>query len=87
MLGNNAWLMWGIILGWTGISIWLSHNTKFGRALGYINLCIIGGFIFVNLNVVPQFCDQYTALSTYFIPLAVVLMLFQAKLRQLWRVG
>ena len=87
MLGNNAWLMWGIILGWTGISIWLSHNTKFGRALGYINLCIIGGFIFVNLNVVPQFCDQYTALSTYFIPLAVVLMLFQANLRQLWRVG
>ena len=28
MLANYPWLMWGIILGWTGLSIWLSNKTK-----------------------------------------------------------
>ena len=87
MLANYPWLMWGIILGWTGLSIWLSNKTKLGRKLGYINLCIIGGFVLVNIKVVPQFCEQYSILSNYFIPLAIVLMLFQANLKKLWKIG
>lgn len=87
MAANYPWLMWAIIIAWTGISIWLSHNTKIGRKLGYINLCIIGGFVLVNIKVVPQYSEQYTAISTYFIPIAIVLMLFQANLKQLWKVG
>ena len=68
MLANYPWLMWGIILGWTGLSIWLSNKTKLGRKLGYINLCIIGGFVLVNIKVVPQFCEQYSILSNYVRP-------------------
>ena len=41
MLANYPWLMWGIILGWTGLSIWLSNKTKLGRKLGYILLVVL----------------------------------------------
>jgi len=87
MFANYPWLMWGLIIGWTGLSIWLGNHTKIGRTLGYINLCIIGGFIFVNVGLVPQFGDQYAAISTYFVPVGIVCMLFMADLRKLWQCG
>ena len=53
MLANYPWLMWGIILGWTGLSIWLSNKTKLGRKLGYINLCII--YFLLQMRIALQF--------------------------------
>lgn len=87
MLVNYPWLMWAIIAGWTGASVWLGNHTKWGQKIGYINLCILGGFIFVNIKVVPQFSEQYTTISNYFVPIGIVCMLFMADLRKLWKCG
>lgn len=84
---TNTWLIWGFIVGWAGLSIWLANNTKWGGFLGFVNMGLLGGLILSNLGVVPIKCDAYSVVDNYFVPVGIVLMLFMCNLRKLGKCG
>ncbi|WP_411675716.1 DUF819 family protein [Caproicibacter sp.] len=84
---TNTWLIWGFIVGWAGLSIWLANNTKWGGFLGFVNMGLLGGLILSNLGVVPIKCATYTVVDNYFVPVGIVLMLFMCNLRKLGKCG
>ena len=86
MIQNN-WLVWAILAGWSGFSVWASNNTKIGKYLGFVNMGILGGLLFVNIGLMPSGHDAYKVVSNYFIPIGICLVLFMANLRELAKCG
>ena len=84
---QNTWLVWALLVGWSGFSIWAANRTKIGKYLGFVNMGILGGLVFVNLGIMPSAHDAYKAVSNYFIPIGICLVLFMANLRELAKCG
>lgn len=84
---TNTWLILGIFSVLASFSVWAAKYTKWGNYLGYVNIAVILGLLAVNLKVVPDWSDIHNLAFNYFVPIAVVLVLLQADLRILKKVG
>lgn len=84
---SNVWLILGIFAVLASFSVWAAKYTKWGNYLGYVNIAVILGLIVVNLKIVPEWSDIHNLAFNYFVPIAVVLVLLQADLRILKKVG
>lgn len=84
---TNTWLILGIFAVMASFSIWVSKYTKWGNYLGYVNIAVILGLLAVNVNLVPSWSDIHNLAFNYCVPIAVVLVLLQADLRIIKRVG
>lgn len=84
---TNTWLIFGIFAVMASFSIWSSKYTKWGNYLGYVNIAVILGLIAVNVKLVPEWSDIHDLAFNYCVPIAVVLVLLQADLRIIKKVG
>ena len=84
---QNTWLIWAILAGWSGFSIWAANRTKVGKYLGYVNMGILGGLVLVNIGLVPSSHSAYSTVSNYLVPIGICLMLFMANLKELVKCG
>lgn len=84
---TNTWLVWAMIVGWAGLSIWLANNTRAGKFPGFVNMGLLGGVILSNIGVAPITSDAYSIVDNYFVPIGIVLMLFMCDLRKLGKCG
>lgn len=84
---TNQWLLWAIIVGCSGLSVWLANNTKWGKFLGFVNMGLIMGFVLSNLGIAPIKNSAYNIVNAYFVPIGIVLMLFKCNLRKLSKCG
>lgn len=86
MIQDN-WLLLAIFAGLSSFSIWADQNTKWGKALSSTNVALIAGMILVNLKIVPAGSDIHDVVFTYAVPIAIALLLFQADIREVIKLG
>lgn len=84
---SNVWLILGIFSVFASFSVWAAKYTKWGNYLGYVNIAVILGLLAVNFKIVPEWSEIHNLAFNYFVPIAVVLVLLQADLRILKKVG
>lgn len=84
---TNEWLVWAMVIGCSGLSIWLANNTKWGKFLGFVNMGLLMGFILTNIGVAPISDPAYNVVTSYFVPVGITLMLFKCNLRKLAKCG
>lgn len=82
--------IWGVLAlmgGFSSLAIILSHHTKVGKTLGYVVCAQLFGFIAVNVGLLPSTSDAHNVVMSYFVPFAVVLLLFFSDIKKIIKVG
>jgi uncharacterized membrane protein len=84
---TSTWGLLALLAGGSSLAIVLANKTKLGAKLGYVLCAQFIGIILVNLNVVPASPSIGSIITDYFVPFAVVLLLFFSDIRQILKVG
>ncbi len=84
---TSIWGLLAIYAGCSSLAIWLGNNTKIGKSWGYVLIALLMGFILVNVGVIEASNTISTIIIQYFVPFAAVLMLFQADIRKIMKIG
>ncbi|MCP5046519.1 MAG: DUF819 family protein [bacterium] len=81
--GQN-WLLLAILLSVALFGLW-AEKTRWGMRLSGAVASIVGALILSNLSIIPSAAPVYDMVWTYFVPLAIPLLLFKANLRRIIR--
>lgn len=84
---TSVWGLLALLAGGSTAAIVLANKTKWGAKLGYVLCAQFIGIILVNLNIVPASSSIGSTITGYFVPFAVVLLLFFSDIRQILKVG
>lgn len=84
---ESIWGQLAIYGGCSSLAIWLGNHTKIGGKIGYVLLANLMGFVLVNTGVIADSTTISGVIINYFVPFAIVLLLFQADLRRILKVG
>lgn len=84
---TSVWGVLALLGGFSSLAIILSHHTKVGKTLGYVVCAQLFGFLAVNLGVLPSSSEAHSVVLSYFVPFAVVLLLFFSDIKKIVKVG
>ncbi len=79
---ENHWTLWAILLTVAALGI-LAGNTRWGARLSAAVISIAGGFLLSNLTIIPVAAPAYDVVWSYFVPLAIPLLLLKADIRRI----
>ncbi|GHS95195.1 membrane protein [Synergistales bacterium] len=82
---DDTWVLWTIIIVFASASIYLEQNYKWAEKLSGPVIGLIFAVIAVNLGIIPTAAGVYDAIWDYCIPLSVVMLLFRANLKSIFR--
>ncbi|CCQ96530.1 conserved membrane hypothetical protein [[Clostridium] ultunense Esp] len=86
MITEN-WLLLSLFMGISAFSLWADKNTKWGKSIGSVNISLIAGMLLVNFKLVPEWSDIHDIVFTYIVPVSIALLLFQADIKGIIKVG
>ena len=81
---DHHWALWAILLAAGAFGLW-AERTPWGSKLSGAVIAIGTTFVLSNLRVIPASAPAYDAVWSYFVPLAIPLLLFKADLRRIVR--
>jgi len=81
---DQHWLVWALLLGTAAIAL-RAESTRFGARLSAAVMAIGITFILSNTSIIPVSAPAYDTVWSYFVPLAIPLLLFKADLRRILR--
>ncbi|MBW2529472.1 MAG: DUF819 family protein, partial [Deltaproteobacteria bacterium] len=81
---DQHWALWAVLLGAAAVGVW-AERTRWGAKLSGAVITIFCTFVLSNLGVVPVQAPAYDVVWSFFVPLAIPLLLFQADLRRIVR--
>ena len=84
---TSVWSQLALYGGLSSLAIWLGNNTKIGGKIGYVLLANIFGFICSNFGIIETSTTVSGIIVNYLVPFAVVLLLFQADIRRIIKIG
>jgi uncharacterized membrane protein len=76
---QDTWTLWGIILVGVAFSIYLEQTFRWAAKISGPVLALVMAMLLSNLRVVPAEAPAYDVVSTYLVPTAIPLLLFQAS--------
>jgi len=76
---QDTWTLWGIILVGVAFSIYLEQTFRWAAKLSGPVLALVIAMLLSNFRVVPTEAPAYEVVSTYLVPAAIPLLLFQAS--------
>lgn len=76
---DDNWLLWTVIISGTGVSIWLEQTYRWAAKLSGPVLALLIAMILSNLGIMPMDSPAYDFIGSYFVPLAIPLLLFRAN--------
>jgi uncharacterized membrane protein len=79
---NQQFALWSILFLAAAIGLWVEQTT-WGVRISGISVTILVTFIFSNLGIVPITSSTYDIVWSYFLPLAIPLLLLKADLWQI----
>ncbi len=82
---DDTWQVWSVIFIAVALSMVLSQKYKWASLISAPVLAIIFGVLITGFKILPTSNASYTALSTYSIPLAVCMMLFNANIKEIFK--
>lgn len=77
---NDAWTLWGIMLAWVAISIWLEQKYRWAAKITGPVLALTGAIALSNLKIIPISSPSYDLIWTYIVPVSIPLLLFRANI-------
>ena len=84
ILPEHHWALWGVLLSAAAFGLW-AETTRFGSRLSGAVVTIGTAFILSNIGVLPVEAPAYGIVWSYFVPLAIPLLLFSADIRRILR--
>jgi uncharacterized membrane protein len=81
---EHDWALWAVLLSAAAFGLW-AERTAWGSRVSGAVLAIGATFVLSNLRVIPVRAPAYDAVWTYFVPLAIPLLLFRANLQRILR--
>lgn len=81
---NQHWALWAVLLSAGAFGLW-AEKTRWGSKLSGAVVAIGATFVLSNLRVIPASAPAYGVVWSYFVPLAIPLLLFKADLRRIVR--
>jgi uncharacterized membrane protein len=81
---DQHWVLWAVVLGAAAFGLW-AERTRIGARLSGAVIAIGTTFVLSNAGVIPVAAPVYDVVWTYFVPLAIPLLLFDADLRRILR--
>ena len=81
---DQNWTLWAVLLGAAAFGMW-AERTRIGSRLSGAVIAIATTFVLSNAGVIPIAAPAYDVVWTYFVPLAIPLLLFDADLRRIVR--
>jgi uncharacterized membrane protein len=81
---DQHWGLWAVLLSAVAFGLW-AERTTWGRKVSSAVLTIGATFVLSNLRVIPVASPVYDVVWTYFVPLAIPLLLLRANLQRILR--
>ena len=81
---EQHWALWAVLLSAAAFGLW-GERTRWGARLSGAVLTIGATFLLSNAGLIPVQAAAYDLVWTYFVPLAIPLLLLQADLRRIVR--
>ena len=81
---NDTWALWAVLLVLAATGLWL-ERTYVGARLSGAVFTLVLAFLLTNMGIIPSDAKVYTTVSTFLVPLAIPLLLFNADLRRIPR--
>jgi len=81
---DQVWALWAVLLSAAAFGLW-AERTSWGKKVSSAVLTIGATFVLSNLRVIPVASPVYDVVWTYFVPLAIPLLLLRANLRRILR--
>ena len=81
---DDTWALWAIVLSIAALGLW-AERTALGRRVSGYAICILLAITLSNLKVIPIEAGVYDVIWSWFVPLAIPLLLFRADLRRVVR--
>jgi len=82
---DESWLLWGFLVGWAAISIYLEQKFKWASKLSGAIIALVGAMLLANFGVIPIESPTYDIVWAYVVPLAIPLLLFQSNIIRIWK--
>lgn len=81
---DHTWALWAVLLSAAAFGLW-AERTNWGKKVSSAVLTIGATFLLSNLGVIPVASPVYDVVWTYFVPLAIPLLLLRANLQRILR--
>jgi uncharacterized membrane protein len=81
---DDHWALWAILISTAAFGLW-AEKTRWGSRLSGAVVAIGTTFVLSNARLIPFAAPAYDAVWSYFVPLAIPLLLFKADLRRILR--
>jgi uncharacterized membrane protein len=81
---DHTWALWAVLLSAAAFGLW-AERTNWGKKVSSAVLTIGATFLLSNLGVIPIASPVYDVVWTYFVPLAIPLLLLRANLQRILR--
>jgi uncharacterized membrane protein len=82
---NDAWTIWGIIVGSVAISIYMEQHFRWAAKITGPVIALIIAIVLSNTKVLPLQSPSYTIIDSYIVPIAIPLLLFRANIFRIIR--
>lgn len=81
---DQNWLVLASLLVVAALGLW-AERTKWGARMSGTVIIILGAMFLSNISLIPTDAPMYDMVWSYFVPLAIPLLLFKADLRKIIR--
>jgi uncharacterized membrane protein len=81
---DQHWIVWAVLLGTAALAL-RAEGTRLGARISGAVMAIGLTFMLSNLSVIPLSAPAYDTVWSFFVPLAIPLLLFKADLRRILR--
>src|SRR5439155_27305941 len=76
---EDNWLLWAVIIGGTGASIWLEQTYRWAAKVSGPVLALVTAMFLSTIRIMPTDAPAYDFIGSYLVPLAIPLLLFRAN--------
>ena len=81
IIENQSILLVGVVLVIVAVAIILEQRFKWASFVGSFFICIMGGFILSNLNVIPHSSPTFGAIDGIILLVALPMFLYKADIK------
>ncbi|MCP5103768.1 MAG: DUF819 family protein, partial [bacterium] len=81
---DQDWFILAVLLSMVAFGLW-AEKTRWGARLSGAVIVILGSLVLSNLSLIPSMAPLYDTVWSYFVPLAIPLLLFKANLKRIIR--
>lgn len=77
--------LWAAVMAITAVAITIEQKWKWGAKVSSCLMCILGGMVLANLNIIPFTSPVYDSIGGVVLLLSIPLLLFKSDIRKIYK--